>query len=314
MTKLSKKIPTIGVFGCGLIGSSWTAYFASRGLPVRMYDAFPGAVVKGRAKALEILAFMKKSKLIKGTVKDSAKRITTFEKIEEWSNGVDLVQESVSENYDIKFKAYAELDKTLPSSVLIMSSTSGLLISKIQSVMKHPERSLIAHPFNPPHLIPLVELVPGNKTLPANMTKARKFFESIEKIPVVLNKEVPGLLANRLAAAVWREAIHLAASGVASVEDVDKALFAGPGLRWAIMGQHMIYHLNATGGYQDFLEKIGGGFTAYWSDMPTWTKIPPKAQKAMIEGIKKASHGKSHAELSKYRDETLVKLVRAIYG
>lgn len=311
---MAKKNQTIGIFGCGLIGSSWSAYFASRGLQVHMFDAFPGVVGKGKAKAIEILNFMKKSKLMKGSVKDTSKRIFAFEKLEDWACGVDFVQECVSENYDVKFKAYRELDALLPPQVIIMSSTSGLLMTKIQEVMKHPSRALIAHPFNPPHLIPLVELVPGNKTDPAAMEKARQLFEQVQKIPVVLKKEVPGLLVNRLAGALWREAIHLVHSGVASLEDVDKAVYAGPGLRWAIMGQHMIYSIAAQHGYKDFLEKIGGGFTAYWSDMPTWTTLPPGAEEAIIKGMDEAAKGKTPDELRAYRDEMLVKLIHTIYG
>ncbi|MCX5820566.1 MAG: 3-hydroxyacyl-CoA dehydrogenase NAD-binding domain-containing protein, partial [Deltaproteobacteria bacterium] len=174
---------------------------------------------------------------------------------------------------------------------------------------------LIAHPFNPPHLVPLVELVPGQKTDPAVMERVKRFFEGLGKIPVVLKREVPGHIANRLAAALWREAIDLVIQGVASVEDVDKALYAGPGIRWALMGQHQIYHLGGgEGGYGYFIDHIGKAFGAYWKEMATWSEISPESRKRLVEGVKQAMGERDAAEIARWRDEKIVGLLKVIYG
>jgi 3-hydroxybutyryl-CoA dehydrogenase len=150
---------------------------------------------------------------------------------------VQLVQESVAENYEIKQQVFKELDSYTQPDAILASSSSGLLMTPIQQVTNHPGRCLIAHPFNPPHLIPLVELVPGDKTDELTVLRMKDFYEKLGKVPVVLKKAVPGHIANRLALALWREAVDLVIQGIASVEDVDKAVSAGPGLRWAVMGR-----------------------------------------------------------------------------
>jgi 3-hydroxyacyl-CoA dehydrogenase len=205
------------------------------------------------------------------------------------------------------------MDRVASPSTIIASSSSGLLMTEIQQVMNYPQRSLIAHPFNPPHLIPLVELVPGKQTDPEIIKTMYDFYQGLGKIPVVLKKEVPGHIANRLAVALWREAIELVATGVASVEDVDKALYAGPGIRWALMGQHLIYHLGGgEGGYEYFIDHIGREFEKY--QMASWTKIPEDARKAIIAGVKDSLGGRSVSELAQWRDEKLVELLKVIYG
>jgi carnitine 3-dehydrogenase len=226
-----------------------------------------------------------------------------------------LIQESIAERLDIKRDAHQLIEQHAPSTAIIASSTSGLLASEMQKALKHPERFLIAHPFNPPHLVPLVELVSGPQTSAETLKNTYDFYTRLGKIPVVLNKEVPGHLANRLAAAVWREAIHLVASGVASLEDVDKALYAGPGLRWAFMGQHMVYHLGGgAGGYPAFFKHLGPAAETWIRDLASWDRIPETAQKEVLSQIDGATHGRSVAELERWRDEKLASLVRALYA
>jgi 3-hydroxyacyl-CoA dehydrogenase len=187
-------------------------------------------------------------------------------------------------------------------------------MTELQKVMKHPRRSLIAHPFNPPHLVPLVELVPGSETDPEIIRKLYDFYRGLGKIPVVLKKEVPGHIANRLATALWREAIDLVASGVASVEDVDKALYAGPGIRWAFMGQHLIYHLGGgEGGYEHFIEHLGKGIELNWKSMATWTEIPAEAREAVVRGMNDFLGEREMPDLTRWRDEKLVKILKAVY-
>ena len=191
-----------------------------------------------------------------------------------------------SERYDVKKTSSGRSIRLAAPDAILASSSSGLLISELQTVMEHPGRSLIAHPFNPPHLMPLVELVPGKQTAPAVLAEAKKLFESLGKVPVVLNKEVPGHIANRLQAAVWREAIDLVLKGVASVADVDKALAAGPGIRWALLGPHMIFHLGGgPGGMKYFIDHVGVSFDKLWTDMATWTSLPADTTDALVSGV-----------------------------
>ncbi len=302
----------MGVYGVGSIGSSWAAFYASRHLDVRLHDPLPSSLANGHQRALAALRILADHGLI-ASYDRCAARITCVMEFAEWTQDIDCVQESVSESYEVKHAVYRELDAALADDVLIMSSTSGLLMSRIQEVMAHPGRALIAHPFNPPHLIPLVELVPGRLTDPSAMETARAFFARLGKTPVILNKEVPGHIANRLAAALWREAVHLVSEGVASVEDVDKALHAGPGLRWSFMGQHLIYHLGGgPGGYRHFIDTIGRSFGEYWKDMPTWTDLPPAAAEAVVAGVADEVAGRSFAELSAWRDHQLILVLRAL--
>jgi 3-hydroxyacyl-CoA dehydrogenase len=305
-------IQSVAVVGAGTVGASWAALFALHGLDVRVHDAHPPtrqgaeAVVRGHLRRLVELGLAEPTPV-------AAARIAVVDSLERAAAGADFVQESAVERYEVKQELFAQLDAIAGPTCPLASSSSGLLISEIQEAMRHPERALIAHPFNPPHLIPLVELVAGTQTAPEVIARARQFFLSLGKEPVVLNREVPGHIANRLAAALWREAIDLVASGVASVEDVDKALRAGPGLRWAIMGQHLIYHLGGgKGGYGYFIDHIGKAFEEYWRTMATWCEIPAEARQAIVAGVEAEARGRSLAELAAERDRKLAAVLRAL--
>jgi len=307
-------IRRIGIFGAGTIGSSWAAFYASRGIEVKLFDINPEVLDKGLAKTIQYLNDLLKFDLAdKKIVEEAFKKIQTVNSIAALVEDVEFVHESVFENYDVKKEIFAQVDELASPSIIIASSSSGLLMTEIQKVMNYPQRALIAHPFNPPHLIPLVELVPGKQTDPEIIKTMYDFYQELGKIPVVLKKEVPGHIANRLAVALWREAIELVATGVASVEDVDKALYAGPGIRWALMGQHLIYHLGGgEGGYEYFINHIGKEFEKY--QMASWTKIPEEAKEAIISGVQESLRGRSLSELTQWRDEKLVKLLKVIYG
>ena len=312
---MTSSIKCAGVLGTGVIGSGWATLFAKEGMDVFLYDSRPELITKGIQQASSNLDFLSEQGLISARVRDEAKaRLLPVSNLAELAAKSDYIQESIAEDYDIKKSCYRQLDDLAAASTPIGSSTSGLLMTEIQKVMKTPERTFIAHPFTPPHLVPLVELVPGRQTDPGVLEDAAVFFTSLGKVPVILKKEVPGHIANRLAAALWREAIHLAAEGVADVEDIDKALFAGPGLRWAIMGQHLTYHLGGgEGGYRHFIEKIGNSFEAYWRDMPTWTKIPADASKKIVAGVQKMVKDRTYDNLCAERDEKLILLIKALY-
>ncbi|RKX34758.1 MAG: 3-hydroxyacyl-CoA dehydrogenase [Verrucomicrobia bacterium] len=308
------RIKTVACVGAGTIGSSWATFFASKGLDVRLYDIDQAILIRGYDMALENLVRMESMELLgKGEAEIARRRIQKQETLEGALAGVDLVQESVREDYKTKADLFERLEPLVAPGTVIASSSSGLLMTRMQSVLEHPERSLIAHPFNPPHLVPLVELVPGEQTDPAVLETAKTFFQELGKVPVVLKKEVPGHIANRLAAALWRESIDLVASGVASVEDVDNALRAGPGLRWALMGQHLIYHLGGgEGGYRHMIDHIGKSFDAYWKTMPTWTEIPDEAKEQIISGVENAVGDRSIQELVEERDRNLARILKAL--
>lgn len=229
----------VGIVGTGLIGAGWAAFYASKGFAVSLFDAEASARQAGRERTLTYLAFLREHGLLDPADHDRA--VAGVEVTDDLSAAVEgarLVQESVTERYDVKMDVLRQIDRAAEPEAIVASSSSGLLISELQTVMERPGRSLIAHPFNPPHLIPLVELVPGKQTDPKVLAEAKTLFEALGKVPVVLNKEVPGHIANRLQAAVWREAIDLVLNGVASVADVDKALASGPGIRWAPWSAH----------------------------------------------------------------------------
>ena len=310
------RIKTIGILGAGTIGSSWATFFATKGMKVRVYDVDRAVEEKGIVKTCANLDDLVEYGLVERERLSSLKRnIVSAGSMAALVDGADYIQESTAENYEVKAKVFSEMDRLAAPETVLASSSSGLLMSVIQESAKRPERCLIAHPFNPPHLVPLVELVPGKKTAPAVMDQIKKFFEGLGKIPVMLKKEIPGHIANRLAAAIWREAIDLVLKGAATVEDVDKALCAGPGIRYALMGQHMIYHLGGgEGGYGYFIDHIGKAFGTYWREMATWSEISEDSKRILVEGVLEAMHGKNAVEIARWRDEKIVGLLKVIHG
>ncbi len=311
----SCRIKTIGILGAGTIGSSWATFFAAKGMKVRVHDVDRAAEEKGIVKTCANLDDLVEYGLVERERLSTLKRnIVSAESMAALVDGADYIQESTAENYEVKAKVFSEMDRLAAPETVLASSSSGLLMSVIQESAKRPERCLIAHPFNPPHLVPLVELVPGKKTAPAVVDQIKKFFEGLGKIPVVLKKEIPGHIANRLAAAIWREAIDLVLKGAATVEDVDKALCAGPGIRYALMGQHMIYHLGGgEGGYGYFIDHIGKAFGTYWREMATWSEISEDSKRILVEGVREAMHGKNAVEIARWRDEKIVGLLKVIH-
>jgi carnitine 3-dehydrogenase len=305
----------VGIVGTGLIGAGWAAFYASKGFPVSLFDADASARRAGYERTLANLASLRDHALLDAEGHDRAVAgVTVTDSLPDAVDGARLIQESVAERYDTKKEVFRQIDRAADADAILASSSSGLLISELQTVMERPERSLIAHPFNPPHLIPLVELVPGKQTAPAVLAKAKTLFESLGKVPVVLNQEVPGHIANRLQAAVWREAIDLVLKGVASVADVDKAIAAGPGIRWALLGPHMVFHLaGGPGGMKDFMDHVGASFDKLWADMASWTSPPAESAAALVSGVQEEAGDRSLQEIACWRDEKIVRLLKAIY-
>jgi 3-hydroxypropionate dehydrogenase (NADP+) len=313
---METQIKSIGLIGTGTIGTSWAAYYTAKGFKVKMYDIVPSQMQKALQRAKSYVEDLKRN----GFVTEEAANIAITNMVTTDDPGdaisdTEFVHESVTENYDIKREVFNYMDARTPEDVVLASSTSGLLMSEIQKVTRHPARCLVAHPFNPPHLIPLVELAPGKQTSGEIISEMKSFFEGLGKVPVVLNKEAPAHIANRLALALWREAIDIVLKGIASVEDVDKALYAGPGVRWGFMGQHLIYHLGGgEGGMEHFFEHFIPPLEQhFWPSLATWTTLPPGARDMLIEGVQAEMEGRSLEEVSRWRDEKLMALLKAVY-
>jgi carnitine 3-dehydrogenase len=303
--------------GAGLIGHSWATLFSLSDCSVILCDLTDAILVDALTKIQNNLDFLTSQGFIeKSQAKSALKQISVTTNLSKAVRNVDYIQESVYENYEVKKKVFKAMDSQAPAHTIFASSSSGLLMSELQQVVTKPERCLIAHPWNPPHLLPLVELVPGENTSSVTIARAYDFMSYIGKIPVIVKKEVPGHIANRLQAAVWREAIDLVDRGVCSVEDVDKALVAGPGLRWAFMGSNLTLHLGGgSGGLRYFIKHLGPAFSVWWKDMSAWEKISASGAVKIVQGIEEMNHVNSRttAELVHWRDTKLLQLIELLY-
>ena len=307
------EIKKVGVVGTGTIGCGWATFFAMKGLETRLYDQYAASLEKAQEKDKSNLqTLVGLGEITQEQAEAAMGNIYIGKSMEDALEGVSFVQESIYEDYDAKKALFKELDALLPEEVIIATSSSGLLMTEIQTVVERfPGRCIIGHPINPVFLVPLVEIVPGKQSDPKALIDARAFYESIGKVPVTLKKEVPGYLENRLTAALYREAIDLAINDVASVEDIDKTIWAGPGLRYALMGPLTIYHLGGgEGGTKYFIDHLGTALTQWWEDMNTWTKIPEGAADILEKGVVEAMKDKSISDMCAWRDKKLVELLK----
>jgi 3-hydroxyacyl-CoA dehydrogenase len=302
-----RHIRRIAVIGTGVIGASWTALFLAKGLDVVATDIAPDAETSLRRVVDMAWPAMKRLGLAPNA---SQSRLTFNADLVTAVKGADLVQENGPERIEFKRKLYGQLDGVLPPDVIIASSSSGLTMSEIQTACpSHPERCLIGHPFNPPHLIPLVEIVGGAKTSEDTIQRASEFYTALGKQTVRLHKEVPGHVANRLQAALAREVYHLVAEGVVSVADVDAALCWGPGLRWGIMGQVLLNHLGGgQGGIEHFFQQFTGPITAWWKALGS-PQLTSELQQKLIDGVRAEAGSRSIDGLAAERDEVLLGLL-----
>jgi 3-hydroxyacyl-CoA dehydrogenase len=301
-------IRRVAVIGTGVIGASWTTLFLAKGLDVVATDVAPNAEAALRDFVDKAWPTMKELGLAPGASRD---RLSFDAELEAAVAKADLVQENGPERIVFKQELYAKLDKLLPAHVIIASSSSGLTMSEIQKACKdHPERCLIGHPFNPPHLIPLVELVGGAATSKETIDRAAAFYDGLGKRTVRLNKEVPGHVANRLAAALIREVFHLVNEDVISVGDVDAAVSYGPGLRWGVMGPTLLYHLGGgPGGIDHWFDQFTGPITAWWKVLGN-PQITPDMRAKITAGVLAEAGGRSLEDLSAERDAALMGLLK----
>jgi 3-hydroxyacyl-CoA dehydrogenase len=303
----TKPIRRVAIIGTGVIGASWAALFLAKGLHVVATDIAPNAEASLRKFVESAWPALTRLGLSPGA---SLTNLTFTPVLEQALVGADLVQENGPERIEFKQKLYGQLDELLPADVIIASSSSGLTMSEIQKgAAAHPERCVIAHPFNPPHLIPLVEIVGGATTSEATIQRAAEFYTSIGQRTVRVNKEMPGHVANRLQAALAREVYYLVAEGVVSAADVDTALCWGPGLRWGVMGNMMLNHLGGgPGGIEHFFQQFSGPMTAWWKTLGA-PVLSPEVQKKLVDSVHAEAGSRSIGELEAQRDEVLLGLL-----
>jgi 3-hydroxyacyl-CoA dehydrogenase len=298
----------VAVVGTGVIGASWAACFLARGLDVAATDPAEGAEQRLRAAVARHWPALEAMGLAEGAAPE---RLRFHARLEDAVAGADVVQENGPERVDLKTALYARMDAAAPAQALLASSSSGLAVSAMQAACAHPERVVLGHPFNPPHLIPLVEVGGGERTAPESVARAMDFYRAIGKKPIQVRREIQGHIANRLQAALWREAFHLVDQGVASVADIDTAIAHGPGLRWALLGPFLNLHLSGgEGGMAHLLAHLGGPIDSWWQDLGAPT-LHAELQAKVVAGVDAALAGRSAAELQRARDQLLLGLMAA---
>ncbi len=301
-------VTTTAVLGAGVIGSSWAALFAAAGMDVRIYDVSPTVRQDVNEYVNRVWPTLVELAL---AVEGRKGAITFHESAAEAVAEAQFVQENVPERIEVKHALYSEIEPHIIPGAIVCSSASGLMVSEMQQGWNDPSRFILGHPFNPPHLIPLVELLANDKTDEDVLRIAEEFYAAVGKVTIRVQREVPGHVANRLQAALWREAIHLVESGVASVADVDRAVWAGPGLRWAAMGPHMLFHLGAgPGGLEEFCNRYRASFHRWWDDLSD-TRLSEQLAADLAAGIDDEAAGRSVADLSKTRDDLIAAMLRA---
>jgi 3-hydroxyacyl-CoA dehydrogenase len=303
----TEPIRRVAIIGTGVIGASWASLFLAKGLEVVATDVAPNAEAALKRFIEAAWPALKRLGVATGA---SQSKLSFTADLATAVKGADLVQENGPERIEFKRKLYGQLDELLPAEVIIASSSSGLTMSEIQSGCRaHPERCVIGHPFNPPHLVPLVEIVGGAKTSEETIQRVAEFYTALGKRTIRLHKEVPGHVANRLQSALSREVYYLVAEGVVSAADADTALSWGPGLRWGVMGSLLLNHLGGgQGGIEHFFEQFAAPMTAWWKVLGQ-PLLTPEVQKQLIDSVRAEVGSRSVDELAAERDELLLELI-----
>jgi carnitine 3-dehydrogenase len=296
----------VGVIGTGVIGSGWAAHFLRMGLDVVAFDPAPGAEDRLRRFVAETWPTLERLGLRDGAHQD---RLSFATDLGAAARGTEFIQESTREEGHTKIRILAEIDAAADQAAVVASSTSGFLMTMLQQDAVHAERLVVGHPFNPPYLIPLVEVVGGERTDPAVVDWAVAFYTHVGKYGLKMTKELPGFLGNRLQEAMWREALHMVAAGEATVEEIDASVTYGPGLRWALMGPCLTFHLaGGQGGMGYMLDHFGASLLEPWTRLEA-PELTPELRERMVEGSLREAAGRSIAELERQRDEFLVELL-----
>ena len=301
------------MIGAGEIGCGWAALCASAGWPVTVFDASARSLervaeaVPRRARALVALG-----RAPQGVVESGLQEFQQGRSLLQAVKDADWVIEAIPEELLAKQKLFGAIEDVVDAETLVTSSSSGLLPSDIFARCRRQDRCLVAHPLNPPELIPLVEVVPSPRTGPPAITRTHDYLQSLGRMPIMIRKEVPGYVVGRVAAAVWRECVDLVLAGVIDVDGLDRAVSLGPALGWAAAGPHLTYHLAAgEGGVTLFLQRLLASFEQRWSELATWKQLDPDQQRALIQAIERAYKGKL-TELGEARDRRLSAVLRAL--
>ncbi|MBU5468163.1 L-carnitine dehydrogenase [Virgibacillus sp. MSJ-26] len=298
-------IKNITVIGTGVIGKGWVARFLSQGYHVTAFDPAPGAEEKIKEGLKIAWPKLEKYGLAESASMDNFKFESDFNKAVE---SADFIQENVPEREDIKRKILSDIDLVAKPEAIISSSTSGIKPTTLQADCKNPERVLVAHPFNPVYLIPLVELVGGEKTAPTTIERTKELFESVKMKPLVIRNEIEGHVADRLMEAIWREALHIVNDGIATTEEVDASIVYGPGLRWALMGPFMTLHLaGGEEGMRHMLRQFGPALKLPWTKLVA-PELTEELSNKVIEGCEQQTKGHNIADLEQRRDDFLIEL------
>ena len=303
----AKPIRRIAIVGTGLIGSGWTAHYLARGFDVVATDPAPNAEGTLRKFVDDAWGLLTRVGLADGA---SRERLRFEPDMRKALHDADFVQENGPERPDFKIKLFAEMDDATPTDSLIASSSSGITMDVMQSACKHPERCVVGHPFNPPHVVPLVEVVGGAKTSQAALDQAMSFYAAVGKKAILLRKALPGHVANRLQAALYKEVAYLVQQDVLSVEDADIAVCYGPGLRWGVMGPTLQWHLGGgAGGIQHFSEHLMDGLFARMEGLGH-PELTPALRQTLVDGALRQAGARSVTELAAWENDVMAGLLK----
>ena len=311
-------IRDVAVIGSGVIGYSWALSFAMNGHKVRVYDVKDDALKLAKSRIHDSLENLVSNKVLNpNKIEKIESRISYTTSIENAVKNTKFIVESGPEKYEVKWSIVNDVEKYASEDAIIASSTSGLLITEIAKNAKHPERFIGAHPYNPPHLIPLVEITKGEKTKDENVQLAYDLYRSIKKEPVILQKEALGFICNRIQMAVYREVSDLVMRGVCSIEDADKAVTYGPGIRWAIMGPSLVFELGGGQGHIDgLMNHLNDSIKLWLNDMADWKEFPEQFPEIAREGVEESLKnrpkeiGNTDESLAEYRDKMLIEILK----
>jgi carnitine 3-dehydrogenase len=304
-----EEVRTVTCIGAGTIGGGWVAYFLARGYRVVAWDPAEDAEARLRHLVQAAWPALTELGLADGASLD---HLSVEPDLTTACAVADFVQESAPEDLELKRKLLADIDAATPVDVVISSSTSGYSMSEMQTECTHPERTVVGHPFNPPYLIPLVEVVGGAKSSPDAVAWASDFFRLVGKSVITMDSEVPGFIANRLQEAMWREALHMVAEGEATVEQIDLSITDGPGLRWPIHGPLLTFHLaGGQGGMAHMLDHFGPSLQSPWTRLVA-AELTPELRDAVVDGCEREADGRSIDDLVAERDRGVIAILRAL--
>ena len=303
----ARSVRRIALVGTGLIGSGWAAHYLARGFDVVATDPGPGAETALRGFVDDAWGLLTRAGLAEGASRD---RLRFTPDMREALHDADFVQESGPERPDFKVKLFADIDAATPVDSLIASSSSGITMDVMQSACVHPERCVVGHPFNPPHVVPLVEVVGGAMTSKAALDQAMAFYAAAGRKPILLRKALPGHVANRLQAALYKEVAYLVQEEVLSVEDADTAVCYGPGLRWGVMGPTLQWHLGGgAGGIRHFMEHLMDGLARRMDGLGR-PDMTPALRQTLVDGALRQAQGRSVADLAAWENEVMTGLLK----